>query len=461
MISGFRLSFAATGGILLLHRPFTAMLSIIGGRRWRTWFAVPLAVSVAAQVTTAPLIISAFGQISLIATAANMIVVPVMSAAVGVGLVSVVVGTVSFDLTTVFSAANWSLQESALWVAHHCAAPGWAAVDVTLPGISILATIFCGVLVTTEWVRSHRLAGYVVIAGLACANYSVWASIGDEDHLVVRVLDVGQGDGILISFPKGKNILVDGGIAGYGQDAGERVVLPVLRHLGIRKLDAVIASHPHADHVGGLVTVLDRVEVLNYLDSGQYYHTSTARRIRQLITDHGIRHHVVTAGDSIVGFGEAELIVLHPRDSFVSLDGEAPDGLNNGSVVIKVGYRGQSILMTGDIEHETDDALLAWGNRLQSTILKAAHHGSRTSSSEAFLNAVLPEWVAISCGIDNKFRHPSPEVLLRYEERGIVPARTDREGCVTYRIGPDGVKVSGFLPKTKRKTANPRWADRL
>jgi beta-lactamase superfamily II metal-dependent hydrolase len=259
------------------------------------------------------------------------------------------------------------------------------------------------------------------------------------------VLDVGQGDGVLVSFPNGKHLLVDGGVAGYGEDAGARVILPVLRRLGIRRLDAVIASHPHADHVGGLVSVLQQVDVGHYVDSGQYYSSSTARRIRNLIREKGIAHHVVAAGDSIVGFGPVGLSVLHPRSEFVNKSGEAPDGLNNGSVVVRMDYEGQSVLFTGDIEHETDLALLAWGTRLRATILKAAHHGSRTSSTRAFLDAVSPEWVAVSCGVDNKFRHPAPEVMERYESIGAISDRTDLSGCLTYRIRDSGVEVQRYL----------------
>ena len=152
-------------------------------------------------------------------------------------------------------------------------------------------------------VRKSKLRACVIIVGLAAANVHVWSSLVRDEVVTIRVLDVGQGDGILVSFPNGKHVLFDGGIAGFGQDAGERVILPALRHLGIRRLEAIIASHPHADHVGGLVTVMERVEVGHYLDSGQHFGSATAARIHQLIRDRGIAYHTVAAGDSILGSG--------------------------------------------------------------------------------------------------------------------------------------------------------------
>ena len=137
---------------------------------------------------------------------------------------------------------------------------------------------------------------------------------------------------------------------------------------------------------------------------------------------------------SIVGFGPVGLSVLHPRSEFVNKGGEAPDGPNNGSVVGRMDYVGRSVLFTGDIEHEKDRVLLVCGTRLSATILKAAHHGSRKSSTPAFLDAVSPEWVVVSRGIDNKFRHPAPEVMGRYESIGATRDRTDLSRCLTYRI---------------------------
>jgi len=162
-----------------------------------------------------------------------------------------------------------------------------------------------------------------------------------------------------------------------------------------------------------------------------------------------IRYHVVAAGDSLVGLGGVGGVVLHPVPSFITQENGVSHGLNNGSVVMRFNYLGRSLLLTGDIEHETDGALLRWKDRLRSDILKAAHHGSRTSSTQAFLNGVNPTWVAVSCGVKNKFRHPSPEVIHRYAEMGVHILRTDLSGAIRFVMGADGITTQTWLVQNK------------
>ena len=142
-------------------------------------------------------------------------------------------------------------------------------------------------------------------------------------------------------------------------------------------------------------------------------------------------------------------LVLHPTSAYVSNLGPAPDGLNNGSVVIRIVYRGTSILLTGDIEHETDGDLMRWGHRLRSDILKAAHHGSRTSSTPEFLAGVTPSIVAISCGKNNKFQHPSPEVVQRFRDMGIQIWRTDHSGAIAVRIDRGHIDIAPWIKNNK------------
>ena len=137
--------------------------------------------------------------------------------------------------------------------------------------------------------------------------------------------------------------------------------------------------------------------------------------------------------------------MLHPTPDYVSRNGPAPLGLNNGSVVIRLSFGGTAVLLTGDIEHETDPDLLRWGDRIRAQVLKAAHHGSRTSSTAAFLAAVRPDLAVISCGVRNKFRHPSGEVIRRFETMGISIYRTDEMGAVEIRIDEQGIVARGWL----------------
>ncbi len=443
---GFQLSFAATAGILVLYRPIRAWLPAGRAGGVGQWVWTPLAVSVAAQVATLPLVLTYFGLLSVVSVIANLVVVPLMAAAVALGLIGVVIFHLSSSVAALLNGANWIVLKGAIMAASWFAAPAWAAVEVPRPGWTAMGLYLCAALLILPGARSQPWGRRFVFIALSVANLWVWSDLWPRPAgLRILVLDVGQGDGIFLRFPNGRTVLVDGGLRAVNIDVGERVLIPFLKAEGINRIDAVVASHPHSDHIGGFVTLLDRVEVGWYLDAGQHYDSWTARRIRTLIRNKGIRYAAVGAGDRLAGLGDVDAVVLHPTPDYVSRNGPAPLGLNNGSVVISLTYRGIAVLLTGDIEHETDSDLLRWGDRLRAQVLKAAHHGSRTSSTAAFLGAVRPELVAVSCGIRNKFRHPSPEVIRRYEAMGISIYRTDLMGAVEIHIDEHGIDARGWL----------------
>jgi competence protein ComEC len=242
-----------------------------------------------------------------------------------------------------------------------------------------------------------------------------------------------------VRLPEGRALLIDGGERSPDFDQGERVVLPVLRHLGIDRLEAVVASHPHNDHIGGLIAVLEGVEVGHYLDSGQYCDTWTAQRVQELVREKGIEYHRLAAGDSLVGLGGVGGLVLHPRAEFVSQGEEPASGFNNGSVVLKLSYGEVDLLFAGDAEREAEAGLIGWRERLRCEVLKVPHHGSPTSSDSAFVGAVQPLVAVVSVGQRNKFRHPSPAAMAFYEQQGAQVLRTDQRGAVVLRT--DGKRI--------------------
>jgi competence protein ComEC len=277
--------------------------------------------------------------------------------------------------------------------------------------------------------------GIVFILALVAA---VWSGYGlaasSEKPLEVDFLDIGQGDSILIKTPFGQNILIDG-----GPDNS------VIRRLGEnlpfwdRTIDLMILTHPHDDHVSGLVEVLQRYQVKKILYSG-VNHTSPSylawlaeikkRKISVVIVN---RQQIINLGPN------CRLEILSPRQNLVA---KTVENLNNTSIVARLVYQQAKFLFTGDAEKEEEDDLLATGADLSTQVLKVCHHGSNTSSGEKFLAAVRPQIAVIQVGADNQFGFPSRRVLKRLEKIGIKVYRTDRDGTVKIITDGQNFKVA-------------------
>jgi competence protein ComEC len=434
----FQLSFGATFAIVGLYGPLRQCLP------WKRtddsfcgrWILAPACVSVAAQLGTGPLIAWHFQQIAPISLPANLLVVPMLGLAVALGLLTVLAGAVWPPAGLPFAGASYLVLQALLGTVDvFSRVPPW--VTPRPDALFLVCTAVAAVLVAHTPDRRWARVGLLMLA-LLWANLSLWPRLLTARPLEVVFLDVDQGDGAFLRFPNGSTMIIDAGIRSRRRDIGERVVVPFLHRQGVRRVDVVVASHPHSDHIGGLVHLLEEVEVGHYLDSGQAYDTWTANRIQQLIELKGIQYHRLAAGDSLAGLGGVGGLVLHPTPEFVAIDGSSPQGLNNGSVVLRLDYGGTRILFTGDIEAESEPAMRRWGPQLRADVLKAAHHGSRTSSGAGFLRAVDPELAIVSVGAYNKFGHPAPEVLARLVDTGVAVYRTDRCGAVTLRIEAHG-----------------------
>ena len=260
-------------------------------------------VSLAAQLGTGPLIAYHFQQLAPLSLPANLLVVPMLGLAVGLGLLSAMTGWILPLLATAFNGCNYLVLISLIEVVGRINSLPGASVTCSKPGVGFLAVcIACVVLLARcdsgRWAR-RALIFVVLIYG----NLSLWSAYLREPRLQITFLDVGQGDGALVEFPNGRTMVVDGGIRSTHFDNGERVLVPFLRQRNIRHVDIVVASHPHSDHVGGLVYLLEQFEVSHYIDSGQAYDSWTSRRLRELIRAKNIRYHQVAAGDSLIGLG--------------------------------------------------------------------------------------------------------------------------------------------------------------
>ena len=227
---------------------------------------------------------------------------------------------------------------------------------------------------------------------------------GSSSLLKVHFLDVGQGDSILIQSPNGKNMLIDGGGRSSGND-----VVSFLKSKGVTKLDYVVATHPDADHIGGLISVLETLQITNFIDSGKTHTTQTYFDMLSLIDSKNVNYIVPKAEDKISLDAALSITVLNAA--------EANDNNNEASIVLKMTYGSESFLFMGDADTATEADLVAKHN-LKATVLKAGHHGSNTSTSQEFINEVKPVTAILSYGKDNSYGHPNSEVVNRLKGAG-------------------------------------------
>lgn len=254
--------------------------------------------------------------------------------------------------------------------------------------------------------------------------------------LEVYFFDVGQGDSELIRLPGGENILIDAGTS-----STEDELVGELRSLGAETLDLVVATHPHADHIGGMAAVIDafdvRQVVMPRISESDTPTTKTYENLLQSIADKGLTITPAEPGDELLSSGGAVLTVLAPN-------GEDYGDLNNYSVVLRLTYGEDSFLFTGDAEEASEEEMLSLDWPLTATVLKCGHHGSETSTSPAFLDAVSPQYAVISCGVDNDYGHPDAVTLEKLEAAGAEVFRTDRQGTILASTDGSGVTMTAL-----------------
>ncbi|MCB9765791.1 MAG: MBL fold metallo-hydrolase [Alphaproteobacteria bacterium] len=266
------------------------------------------------------------------------------------------------------------------------------------------------------------------MAGLTLALWLIslptWAGT-----MTVDMLDVGQGDAILITSPEGKRVLIDA-----GEDKAR--VVDQLTRLGVTELALVVATHPHADHIGGMADVLSAFPPRLYLDNGLSHTTQTYTSVMATVEERGIRYQTAVVGNTVRLDDGIVLTVLWPGER--PLNGTRSD-LNSNSVVLRLDHGDDCFLFTGDAEQDTERALLR--RELASCdVLKVAHHGSDHSTTSAFLSAVQPRIALISVGADNRYGHPGDETVRRLQRAGVTIYRTDHSGHV--RLASDGTTIT-------------------
>ncbi len=277
----------------------------------------------------------------------------------------------------------------------------------------------------------------LLIAGLVLAGCNLNPAtpaatfVPGQGTLKIAFLDVGQGDSILIQAPNGRTMLIDGG---RSTSLAQTVIIPQLQKWGARQVDVLIPTHPDADHIGGLVGVLESFPVKLAALTGQVHSTQIYERLLTDIRDKNIEALQVRTGTAIPFDPAVKIDVLGPDEAVVQ-----SDDTNDASIVIKLTYGNTSFLFTGDAEFPENKAILDHGFDVRSNVLKLGHHGSRTSTNEDWLQRVQPQLGIISVGKDNSFGHPHPEVIDALAKLKIPYIRTDEHGTIT--VTSDGTTI--------------------
>ncbi|MBC7249990.1 MAG: DNA internalization-related competence protein ComEC/Rec2 [Anaerolineae bacterium] len=448
---GFQLSFAATGGLILFTAPLerqatrllTALFHEEMAQRLVAMINEALIVTLAAQITTLPIILYNFRQLSLITLLTNFLILPAQPGVMLWGGVATLAGLVWLPAGQVLAWIAWLFLTYTIRVVELSARVPYAALS--LGQISLLSVwIYYGLLLGGYMVSrmdsaqrqslrqrlTSRLPMKALVAGLALAVILIWmAAVSLPDgKLHVVFFDVGQGDAIFIQTPQGRQVLIDGGPDPTALTAALGRRMPFWD----RSLDLVILTHPDTDHLTGLVPVLERYRVDRVLEPGYPATSETYARWLELIAEKRIPALLARRGVRIELEPGLVCEMLHPAG-----DPDPEDKANNASAVTRWTWGQVTFLLPGDIEQEVEAALVDSGQPLQATVLKVPHHGSDTSSSAAFLQAVAPQLAIISVGADNRFGHPSPEVLERLAGRTVL--RTDERG--TIEIVTDGTRL--------------------
>jgi len=402
-------------------------------------------VSACVQFGLALPMIGYFHRLSITGFSANIVIIPLLSLVVPLGFASILTGwrLLAFFTAVLLKAA----QAVASW--HASFEPAWrlAALPlwISIPFAVSLVLLALAIRRSRPFLVAPALLCSLFLFGVLC--WQPWKPEVRPKTLEVSAIDVSQGDSLLVIFPDGETMLVDaGGFPGMERmrrkpqiDMGEDVVSPYLWSRRISRLDYAVLTHGHSDHMAGLPAILDNFHP-RALWIGAEPDTQQWENVKRHAKQDGVRIVALQRTPVPLHIGATSIRVLAPSPDYQ--EGQAPQ--NDDSLVLEIVFGHRSVLLTGDAERPVEDDMVENGNLRPVTLLKVGHHGSRTSSSEEFLDQIHPQFAVISDGYMNQFHHPHPDVLRRLAEHHSAVFRTDQRGLITFRTDGDHVQMETF-----------------
>jgi competence protein ComEC len=419
-------------------------------RLW-AYLKISLVVTAVAILGTAPFVALHFNRISLIGFLTNLFFVPwVGFVIVPLSLVASLLSFFVYPLAALLIQVNDFITMILLKAVALSASLPYASFFVSTP-TTFEIILFYLLLLMTVHLRKEKRVRYLFLGCCVALvlNFAFWnTKEWFQKNLRITFIDVGHGDSILIEFPKGKRMLIDGGGLREDRfDIGKNVIAPFLWNKRIRTIDLLVLTHPDPDHLKGLNFIASHFSIGYFWDNGVRGDSESYIRLQEILLKKKIKRSPLNDQTLPQMIHGVQLSFLNPPVMKESQRiSQNPSLLNNQSLVMKIQFKRIAILLTGDIEQEAEYRMMRKGLPIKADLLKIPHHGSASSSTQAFLERVKPSYAILSVSEQNLGRLPHPEVLRRYERLGTIIFRTDKHGAVTVVTDGERIEIETFQP---------------